>query len=327
MTQFRSLLYGNKAEILPGITVRLSNAGHILGSAVVELWLEEGGLKRKIAFSGDLGYRDAPVMPDAKTIDEADLVLLESTYGDRLHRPFEETIDELQEVFDEADRKRGNIIIPAFAVGRTQDLIYLMGRHYDRWGIGKYRVFLDSPMAIEATETYAQFRNLYDTELFRPGSRETTLRNLVMSRTSADSMAINTIESGVIVIAASGMCTGGRVLHHLKHNVWRPECHIVIVGFQAYGTLGRRLVEGADTIRLWGEDIRVNAKVHTIGGLSAHGDQTDLLNWYGAFKNRPPVHLIHGEPDSQQALRRALEAKYDARVNIPAFEDVIDLDS
>jgi metallo-beta-lactamase family protein len=325
MTQFRSLLYGNKAEILPGITVRLTNAGHILGSAVVELWLEEGGLKRKIAFSGDLGYRDAPVMPDAATIDEADLVLLESTYGDRLHRPFEETIDELQEVFDEADRKRGNIIIPAFAVGRTQDLIYLMGRHYDRWGIGKYRVFLDSPMAIEATETYAQFRNLYDTELFRPGSRETTLRNLVMSRTSADSMAINTIESGVIVIAASGMCTGGRVLHHLKHNVWRPECHIVIVGFQAYGTLGRRLVEGADTIRLWGEDIRVNAKVHTIGGLSAHGDQTDLLNWYGAFKNRPPVHLIHGEPDSQQALRRELEAKYDARVNIPAFEDVIDL--
>ena len=224
--QFRGFGYGTRKEILPGVSVRLRNAGHILGAAIVELWLEEDGRECKLVFSGDLGYVDAPVMPDPEIVTDADLVLLESTYGDRLHRDPASTLEELASVFAEGRRGRGNIVIPAFAVGRTQDLVYLMAEHYDDWHIGEHRVFLDSPMAIEATAAYSQFRNLFDTELFRPGTTETRLKNLSMSRTSLDSMAINEIESGAIIIAASGMCTGGRVVHHLKHNLWRSECHI-----------------------------------------------------------------------------------------------------
>lgn len=321
MAQFRGIAYGEKREILPGISVRFGNAGHILGAAIVELWLTENGRTRKIAFSGDLGYRDAPVMPNADTIDEADAVLLESTYGDRLHRPFESTLEELESVFAAANRDGGNVIIPAFAVGRTQDLLYLMSEHFDDWGIGNFRVFLDSPMAIEATETYAQFRHLYESKLFRPGTREVRLRNFYMSRTSDESMAINRMRSGAVVIAGSGMCTGGRILHHLKHNVWRSEAHVMIVGFQAYGTLGRRLVDGAETIRLWGEEIRVNAQIHTVGGLSAHGDQTDLLDWYGAIGNRPPVYLIHGEPKAQEPLAEKLQQQFNAETHIPEYEE------
>lgn len=323
--QIRGIGYGRKVEILPGISVRFSNAGHILGAAVVELWLSEQGRETNIAFSGDLGHSNAPVMPAPATIDTADLVLLESTYGNRLHRSFDSTLEELGAVFEQASRDGGNIVIPAFAVGRTQDLLYLMTEHYEDWGIDRYRVFLDSPMAIEATETYAQFRNLYDTELFRPGTTQPRLRNLELSRTSEDSMAINTLESGAIMIAGSGMCTGGRVLHHLKHNVWKPQCHVVIVGFQAYGTLGRRLVEGADTIRLWGEEIKVNAQIHTVGGLSAHGDQADLLDWYGAIADTPPVCLIHGEPDSQKALAKKLEERFGASVRIPEYAESLAL--
>jgi len=325
MDQFHGLDYGVRREILPGFSVRLRNAGHILGSAIVEIWLEEGEKKCKLVFSGDLGFADAPVMPDPETIQEADLVLLESTYGDRLHREAQSTLDELQEVFTAGNSTHGNIIIPAFAVGRTQDLLYLMTEHFDEWRIGEYQVFLDSPMAIEATTTYAQFRNQLDTELFRPGTREPNLRNLTMSRTSEDSMAINLIETGAIVIAASGMCTGGRIRHHLKHNLWKPESQVVIVGYQARGTLGRRLVDGAEIVRIFGEEIRVNARIHTVGGLSAHADQAGLINWYRAFTDAPPVYLVHGEPEAQAVLARTIEKQTGRRPTIPKLNDSLDL--
>jgi metallo-beta-lactamase family protein len=228
-------------------------------------------------------------------------------------------------VFASAKGSGGNIIIPAFAVGRTQDLLYLLAEHYDDWDIGSWRVFLDSPMAIEATEAYSRYRHLYHAHLFRPGRDQTLLPNLVLARSAKDSMAINALESGALVIAASGMCTGGRVLHHLKHNVWRPECHVVIVGYQARGTLGRRLVDGADYVKIYGETIRANATVHTVGGLSAHADQSGLLDWYGAFAGAPPVALVHGEPDAQTELARKLRERFDASVTIPAFGDRIDL--
>lgn len=325
MGQFRGLAYGERREILPGISVRFRNAGHILGSAIVELWLEEHGRTCKLVFSGDLGYVDAPVMPDPEIVTDADIVLLESTYGDRRHRPADSTLDELAGVFTARDRARGNIIIPAFAVGRTQDLLYLMTEHYEDWNIGAYEVFLDSPMAIEATTTYSQFRNLFDTELFRPGTSEPKLPRLTMSRTSQDSMAINAIESGAIVIAGSGMCTGGRVLHHLKHNLWKPECSVVIVGFQAYGTLGRRLVDGASQVRIHGEEIRVNARIHTIGGLSAHADQAGLVDWYRKFAGAPPVYLVHGEPGAQAGLAEAITRATGQKPEIPEFGERVDL--
>src|SRR5690606_26647698 len=280
MSQFRGIEYGERRQILPGIEIRLSDAGHILGSAVVELWVEDRGVRKKIVFSGDLGYADTPVMNDPTTIESADLVLLESTYGDRNHRPFPATLAELESIFKAAADDGGNVLIPAFAVGRTQDLLYLMAEHYAEWRLDRWRVVLDSPMGIGATGIYSQYRHLYRVELFQHGRHWPTLPNFEAAATSEDSRRLNDIPSGLIIIAGSGMCNGGRIRHHLKHNLWRPECHVLIVGYQAEGTLGRRLVDGAEYVKLWQEAIRVNAKIHTVGGLSAHADQAGLVDWY-----------------------------------------------
>ncbi len=258
-------------------------------------------------FSGDLGYRDAPVMNPAAALPHADAVILESTYGDRLHRPFDATIEELTSVFETARAGQGNVLIPAFTVGRTQDLLYLMAENYEHWHLDKWQIYLDSPMAIKATAVYSKFRHLYGARLFGPDSSLPELPNFHQTLTPEESMRINEIESGAIIIAGSGMCSGGRILHHLKNNVWKPACHLLIVGFQAYGTLGRRLVDGAETIKIFGDEYRVRCQLHTIGGLSAHGDQADLMTWYGAFPNRPPVYLVHGEPAAQQALARKMQ--------------------
>jgi metallo-beta-lactamase family protein len=322
LSLFDGLDFGQPREIVPGCMIQLSDAGHILGSAIVEIWLSEGGVKRKIVFSGDLGYYAAPIMEDPTPIESADLVLMESTYGDRLHRSFDETLTELGEVFAHAQRNKGNVLIPAFAVGRTQDLLYLLNEHFDEWGIGGWRVFLDSPMAIQATEVYARFRDLYGAKLFRDSGGRPKLANVIATRTSEESMQLNTIESGAIIIAGSGMCTGGRIVHHLKHNLWRSQCHVVIVGFQPNGTLGRRLVDGAEYIRLWQQTIKVNASIHTIGGLSAHADQAGLLDWYGRFRTRPPVCLVHGEPGAQAALARRLRADHGADVSVPQLGEI-----
>jgi metallo-beta-lactamase family protein len=321
----RGLEYDEIEEIVPGIRVRLRDAGHILGAAIVEVWISANNHERKLVFSGDLGYRDAPIMEDPTLIDEADVVLMESTYGNRNHRVFSDTLAELGDVLAQAEYDKGNIIIPAFAVGRTQDLLFLLAQHHHEWGVGRWQVFLDSPMAIQSTEVYSRYRHLFSAPLFEHGDDRPALENFAASRTSAESMAINRIESGAIVIAGSGMCTGGRVLHHLKHNVWKSRCHVIIVGFQAYGTLGRRLVEGADYIRLWNESIKVNAKIHTVGGLSAHADQSGLLDWYAGFSGQPPVWLVHGEPQAQAELAKVLRSKFDTRVHIPKLGDVLDL--
>lgn len=325
LTQFVALEYGTAEEIAPGVRICLRDAGHILGAAVVEIWLSENGMTRKLVFSGDLGYHGAPVITGPDLVADADLVLMESTYGDRLHRSVAETERELAEVFAEAERNKGNIIIPAFAVGRTQDVLYLLARHFDDWGIGAWRVYLDSPMAIHATEIYSRFRHLLDAELFRHEADRPALANVTATRTSQESMAINQIESGAIIIAGSGMCTGGRVVHHLKHNLWKSRCHIVIVGFQAGGTLGRQLVDGAEYVRILGEEVRVNARIHTIGGLSAHADQAGLIDWYRGFSDRPPVCLVHGEPAAQAALAGALREHQAAWVRIPGYGETLDL--
>ena len=258
-------------------------------------------------------------MEGPATIREADLVMMESTYGNRLHRPFEETLTELAEIFSVANADGGNILIPAFAVGRTQDLLYLMAKHFDDWGLGGWRIFLDSPMAIQATDVYYRYRDLYEAKLFRDGAARPDLRNLEMSKTSEDSMAINALKSGAIIIAGSGMCTGGRIKHHLKNNIWRKECHIIFVGFQARGTLGRKIVDGVKQIRLWGETINVGATVHTVGGLSAHADQTGLLDWYAGFEGRPPVYLVHGEKKNQEVLAARLRESCEAEVHIAEY--------
>ncbi len=327
MSRFVSLPYDERTEILPGIAIRLQDAGHILGAAIVEVWLEDGGQRRKLVFSGDLGQADAPVMNDPTRVSDADLVLMESTYGDRDHRPFDQTLEELGGIFMEAADRGGNILIPAFAVGRTQDLLYLMARHFDDWGLANWQVFLDSPMAIETTHVYSRYRHLYRTALFGAGQEWPELPNLHPTRRSEESMEINRIEAGAIVIAGSGMSNGGRILHHLKHNLWRPECHVVMIGYQAEGTLGRRLVDGAARVRLWQETIRVQARIHTVGGLSAHAGQTGLVNWYGGFNKRPPVWLVHGEEQARTALARRLADTFGARTQRPRIGDVIDLNA
>jgi len=329
MKQFRGLPYGKREQILPGIAIRYQDAGHILGSAIVELWLEEAGLRRKLVFSGDLGHVGAPILRDPVRVREADLVLMESTYGDRLHRTREATLGELGEIFAQARHGMGNILIPAFAVGRSQDLLYLFSQHREAWGLDKWTVFLDSPMAIEACSVYARYAHLYDEEaaaLWNPrGSDGGILPHFVLSRTAGQSRAINRIRTGAVVLAGSGMCEGGRIKHHLKNNVWRRECHVVIVGYQAEGTLGRRLVDGADKIKLWGETVRVAAQIHTVGGMSAHADQDGLVHWYGGFEDRPPVVLVHGEPTAQDALRMRIQQELGTAVGVARPGDAIDL--
>jgi metallo-beta-lactamase family protein len=322
---FEGVDYADIEEILPGVRLRFTDAGHILGSAIVELWHDAGGQTSKLVFSGDLGYRESPIMRDTNRIDEANLVLMESTYGDRNHRPFASTLTELGEVFEAARKGGGNILIPAFAVGRTQDLLYLLSQHYDDWGLSNWTIFLDSPMAIRASELYAKFRDLYDVQLFNEQAQAPGLPKLILTRTTDESIAINRFKSGAIIIAGSGMCTGGRIRHHLKLNVSRAENHIVIIGFQAYGTLGRKLVDGVGSIRLWGEEYPVRARVHTVGGLSAHADQTDLLDWYGDFDGQPPVVLIHGEDDSRMALAAALNDRFGITATLAENGQVLDV--
>lgn len=310
MARFNALPYGEKCEIVPGVSVRLSDAGHILGAAIVELWLQEHGRKCKLVYSGDLGHGGRPILRDPTPIESADVVLMESTYGDRLHRSWEETLSELDDIFHTAHKSDGNILIPAFAVGRTQALLHLFTEYRSRWGLDRWRIFLDSPMAIEATEVYFRHTALYRPDAqkyWRPGEHNDITDNLHFTRTPAESMRLNDITGGAVIIAGSGMCTGGRIRHHLRHNVWREDCHIIIVGYQERGTLGRALVDGADYIRLWGERYPVAATVHTVGGLSAHADQAGLLDWAAHFRNRPPVWLVHGEPEALTTLNRAIE--------------------
>ena len=322
---FLGIDYQEKIEVAKNIFVRFSDAGHILGASIVEIWDESQKPAKKLVFSGDLGLGNAPVMLDPEKIAHADLVMLESTYGDRSHKDDDNTMQELKEIFTQANSNKGNILIPAFAVGRTQDLLYLLSQNYEEWGISNWKIFLDSPMAIRATEVYARFRNLYEAKLFKQSSGEPVLPNLTMSMSTEQSEVINHIHSGAIIIAGSGMCTGGRIHHHLKHNISNPNAHLVIVGYQAYGTLGRMLVDGVDKIKLWGEKYPVNAQIHTIGGLSAHADQEGLLNWYSAIENTPPLYLVHGEPKAQVVLQERILKEKGVNAHIAKFGDKVSL--
>jgi metallo-beta-lactamase family protein len=328
MGRFQVVEYEQTVDLLPGLRFRLIDAGHIIGSSIVELWLREGGLERKLVFSGDLGHRGAPILRDPQLVDRADVVLLESTYGDRLHRSWDATWRELASIVRDAAHQRGNILIPSFAVGRSQELLYVFGQNFDDWGLERWQVFLDSPMAIEATEVYARHWRAYDAEARAAraeGGNPFVLPNLTMSRSSEQSMGINRIRSGAIVIAGSGMCEGGRIKHHLKHNVWRKGSHVVIVGFQARGTLGRRLVDGAAYIRLWGETIRVGASVHTVGGLSAHADQQGLMDWVSHIAGEPAIVLVHGEQKARESLAARLRPHLGRAVSMAAMGERIDL--
>jgi metallo-beta-lactamase family protein len=305
----RALRYDADYAPFPGISLRIRDAGHILGSSSLDVACTENGVTKRIVFSGDLGQYDSPILLDPYRFESADLVLMESTYGDRLRRRREETIKEIGEIIDEADRDGGNVVVPAFAVGRSQEILYLLGRHFREWGIDRWKIFLDSPMAIEASKVYWSHAERFDDEARRiRASFESMpeLPNLCLCKTPQQSREINSIRARAFIIAGSGMCNGGRILHHFLQNLERPECHVMITGFQAPGTLGRRLVDRAPEVRIHGQTLRLKAKVHTVGGLSAHGDQGDLLRWYESFVGRPLVCLVHGEAESAHALQHEI---------------------
>lgn len=328
LQNFNGIEYAKPTQLFPGITVILFDAGHILGSAIVQLDLVEHGEQRTLVFSGDLGHSGAPILNDPTPLHHANLVMMESTYGDRLHRGWNETWQELGEIFQTARNDKGNILIPAFTVGRTQEILYMLGQHFDEWELADWQIFLDSPMAIETNRVYSKYSHIYNhlaQRRFRDCGNPFDLPNLHLTESTEASMNVNKIASGAIIIAGSGMCTGGRIKHHLKHNLWRKHSHLVFVGFQARGTLGRVLVDGAKQITLWGETINVNATVHTIGGLSAHADQNGLCNWYQQFNNRPLVKLVHGEPDAQKVLIQKLKTDFNAPVSAAREGETLDL--
>ena len=328
MRQMRPLPFGGHDEILPGISVSLSQAGHILGAASVLLDLQEGGVRRRLLYSGDIGPDGTALIPDPDPPAAADLVLMESTYGDRDHRSREDTLDEIGRVLDAAWDDGGNLLVPSFAIGRTQELLALFARNRGRWKLDRWQIFLDSPMAIEATAVHNrhvdQFR---DDARAMLGTRDlhALLPNLHETRDTAQSIRLNRVRSGALIIAGSGMCTGGRILHHLANNLSRQNCDVMIVGYQSHGTLGRRLVDGAETVRIHGNDVRVAARVHTIGGLSAHAGQSELARWYGAVDGRPPVHLVHGEARGREGLAARLAADFGVAARLPEYGETIPL--
>jgi len=297
----KPLTYDTRSTILPDVDVTLRDAGHILGSSIVELH----GDDRTLVFSGDLGPNGTPILRDPDPVAHADIVVMESTYGDRDHKDRAETIGELGGIFEAAWRDKGNVCIPAFAVGRSQELLYWFARHWDDWQLARWQIFLDSPMAAKVVDVYARHTELFDADaqqVWKQKPNPFQLPNLRTTATRDESMAINRIQSGAIIIAGSGMANGGRILHHFMQNIGRRESHIVFVGYQAEGTLGRRLVDRAPWVRIHGRDFRVNAKVHTVGGLSAHADQRGLMEWYGHFDGHPPLVLVHGEDKAREAL-------------------------
>lgn len=305
--------YRERFSVVDGVEVCFRDAGHILGSSIVEVFISEGGEEKKLVFSGDLGNSCAALLSDPEVVAEADLLLLESTYGDRNHRPMDETLDEFEQIIEDASKNGGNILIPSFAVGRTQEIIFRLGQLYQKGKLRQQAVYLDSPMAIAVTEIYHRYQDVYNTEdaaaihQGKKSSLHTFLPVLRYSNSTAESMALNKIQSGAIIIAGSGMCTGGRIRHHFKHNLWKNTAHVIIVGYQAMGTPGRALVDGSKVFRIGGDEIAVRATIHTLGGFSAHASQSQLLDWLNNFKqSKPRLFLVHGEADTKETFQQFL---------------------
>ncbi len=313
------------AEITPHPSVRcmFRDAGHILGSAIIEVWVNSGKDQKKIVFSGDLGQPDHPIVCDPTPIQQADVLMIESTYGNRLHRSMADTLDELvHAVNDTLERKGGNVIVPAFTVGRTQDLLFLLVDLYRQGRLGEMDIYVDSPMALAATDITLKHVELLDKEtvstmqwLIQNGGKP----RIRFVQDVEESIQLNNVKHGAIIISASGMCDAGRIKHHLKYNLGRPECSILITGFQAAGTLGRRMVDKAKYVKIFGQDIPVLADIYTIGGLSAHADQAGLMGWLRHFHAAPEkTFVVHGEPISAATLTEAIRQQLQWNVSVPA---------
>ncbi len=302
MQLFHGCTYGERIEPAPGISVRFLDAGHLLGSASIEVTVHENGVAKTVLFSGDLGNRNRPLIRDPQNPECADIVVVESTYGDRLHGARKDYKTQLASMIQETLDRGGNMVIPAFAIGRTQELLYLIREIWEEGliqGHDDFPIWVDSPLAIEATRIYnGDMMDYYDADtlaLIRSGVDVLGVKQLHFAVSSEESKQINFDSTPKIILSASGMCEAGRIRHHLKHNLWRPECTILFVGYQAAGTLGRIILDGAKTVKLFGEEIQVNAQIKTMDGISGHADQQILLDWLGAIPGMPQVYVNHGE--------------------------------
>lgn len=332
LSQIRPVNYDEIIKPADGIELRLRDAGHILGSSIVELWLNEDGKKVKIVFSGDLGQEDQPFIKDPTFIESADYVIMESTYGDRFHKDVLNRLEKLKTVIDETMKKGGNLIIPAFAVERTQDLLYDLNELYVRGDLDKnIAVYIDSPLAVAATEIFKNNSHLFDDETMKfinNGTHPLKLPSLKYSQTQEESMQLNTVPGRTIIISASGMCEAGRIKHHLKHNLWRPESTVLFVGYQAEGTLGRKILDGEKLVTIHGEQVMVKADIRQIEAYSSHADQAGLMNWLKQYDGTPQkVFLVHGEEKSQMKLADLIQKEINLPVVIPQWLEEYQLDA
>jgi len=321
--------YDEEKSIADGIRIKLVDAGHILGAASVQMTIVDGDRTVRIVFSGDVGPTGAPILRDPVTPTPGDVVLLESTYGDHDHQSLSATLNEFLAILQNAQASRGKVIIPAFAVGRAQDLIYHIGEFIRAGKLKSMRVYLDSPMAASVSDLYSRYTNIYDErakEILDGQMAPLNFPGLTYTTTVQQSKSINDAEGPLVVISANGMCTGGRILHHLSRNLPDPKAHVVIVGYQGTGTLGRRLVDGVQQVSIFGQHIPVRAAVHTLGGFSAHAGQSGLLSWAAPFQqSKPKMFLTHGEDPPRFALQDQLKERYGLAASTPYYGNEVEL--
>ena len=337
---FKGEPYSQIIELDDDIHVRFNDAGHMLGSSIIEIWIRENGENKKIVFSGDLGNNDIPLLAEPTMIQDADFLVMESTYGNRLHIKNESKAETFINIVTDTIKNGGTVVIPSFAVGRTQEILYELNKIKDSEDDSpeferKYRllmntpVYVDSPLAISATEVFKENMDLFDKEtqeLIRRGDNPLEFPGLKFTQTVEESKALNESNESAIIISASGMCEVGRIKHHLKHNIWNPKNTILFVGYQAPGTLGRKIVDGEKTVKIFGEEVAVNARVEYIEGYSGHADQAGLLHFVNSFVKKPNhIFLVHGEEESQKVLRDKINENFDLPVSIPDYCESFDL--
>ena len=335
---FEPVLYGQVIPVDDGLTVRFNDAGHILGSSIIEMWFREEKGEIKVVYSGDLGTKEKPILKDPAVIDRADYVIMESTYGNRVHENVENRQEELLHIILKTVLRKGTVIIPSFAVGRTQEIIYELNKYYDSRLdsmatevnlLKKIPVYIDSPLAAKATEVFRRSAYAFDDEakdyLMR-GDNPLAFENLHFTQNVEESKALNFSDEPKIIISSSGMCDAGRIKHHLKHNLWKKNCSVVFVGYQAEGTLGRRIRDGVKKVKILGEEIQVNAEVYNVEGFSGHADKNGLLNWLRNFREKPgKLFLVHGEAESKAEFAGEVEKTLGIDCIVPVYNDIYEI--
>jgi metallo-beta-lactamase family protein len=324
----RAVPFREQIAVADGMTARWIEAGHMLGSASIELTVEEQGRSRVIVFSGDLGPTTLPIIREFETLPRADLIFLESTYGDRDHRPYSDTVAEFESLIQQSVQEGSKVLVPTFAIGRSQQILYHLAVMFHSQLVRPFHVYLDSPMAIEASKTMVKHPDLFSAEMLEWKDRILPLDKAWFhaSATARESQSLNKVEGPCLILAGAGMCNGGRILHHFLANIWRENTRVLMVGYQGQGSLGRRLVEGAKSVSIYGEKVTVRATVHTLNGFSAHAGQSDLLKWFCPLAgSRPRVLLTHGEDTPRKSLSAAIQQRFSLSPELPSQGDTIEI--